>query len=132
MKYMLDTNTCVFLMKNNANVVNQYKKKKASGIVISSITLAELYYGVYNSASVEKNATNLTKFMLGIAALKFNDYAAIEYGKVRALLRRKGTPIVPLDLLIAGHAKSKGLIIVTNNVHEFGRVDGLVVEDWTV
>lgn len=128
--YLLDTNTCIFLMKNNVDVVEQYKRKKHLGIAISSITTAELYFGVYNSSNPEKNRANLTNFSMGVKSLDFDDMAAIEYGRIRALLKKRGTPIGQMDMLIAAHAKSKGLILVTNNMREFERVEGLKHEDW--
>ena len=130
MKYLLDTNMCIFLMKNNTSVVNKYKENKKKGIAISSITAAELYFGVCNSANPIKNGENLAKFLIGLKILEFDSISAMEYGNLRAKLWKKGMPIGPLDMLIASHAKSKGLIIVTNNVHEFERIDGLLIEDW--
>ena len=130
MKYMLDTNTCIFLMKNNPSVVSKYKKNKKSGIVISSITASELYFGVYNSLDVVKNKENLVKFLMGLEILEFDIAAAMEYGIQRAKLKQNGTPIGSLDMLIAAHAKAKKLVIVTNNTREFKRIDGLAIEDW--
>jgi len=131
MKYMLDTNTCIFLIKRNPEVMSSYAAKKSEGIVISSIVLAELEFGVCNSTAYEKNKANLLAFLSLVEILSFNGAAATEYGNIRADLNRKGTPIGFLDTLIAAHAKSKGLVIVTNNIREFGRVEGLEVEDWT-
>lgn len=83
------------------------------------------------SQAVEKNRLGITMFLSSITILPFDHYAAEEYGKVRANPERKGTPIGPMDMLIAGHARSKGLILVTNNTREFFRVEDLEVEDWT-
>jgi len=130
MKYLLDTNTCIFLMKNREAVVARYKANKKCGIAISSITVAELYFGVYNSASPEKNGENLTNFLLGFNIVDFDSTAASEYGRVRSALQKKGTLIGQFDMLIAAHAKSLGLIAVTNNTREFERVEGLMLEDW--
>ena len=130
MKYLLDTNMCIFLMKNNISVVNKYKKNKKRGIAISSITAAELYFGVYNSANPIKNGENLAKFLIGLKILDFDSGASMEYGNLRAILWKKGIPIGPLDMLIAAHAKARELIVVTNNVREFKCIDGLVIEDW--
>jgi len=132
MKYMLDTNVCIGLLKNIDSVVEQYWAKKHLGISISSIASAELYFGAYNSANVAKNLHNLRNFLLGPETLEFDDAAANESGSIRERLRRKGTPIGPLDVLIAAHAKSLGLVLVTNNTREFIRVEGLVIEDWLV
>jgi len=130
MRYLLDTNTCVYLMKSIDTVVEHYKSKKHFGISISTITTAELYYGVYNSASPEKNGSNLVNFMIGLEAIEFDSIASAEYGRIRATLRKQGTPIGPLDMLIAAHAKSNNLTLVTNNIREFERVEGLLLENW--
>ncbi|MDR1619644.1 MAG: type II toxin-antitoxin system VapC family toxin [Clostridiales bacterium] len=130
MKYLLDTNTCVYLMKSNEAVVAHYRKKQSEGIAISVITAAELYYGVYNSAFPEKNGANLANFLIGVEILDFDSAAAMEYGRIRTILRQQGTPVGPMDLLIAAQAKSAGLTLVTNNTREFERVKGLVLADW--
>lgn len=130
MRYLLDTNTCIYLMKGSTGVLEHFLTKRKSGVGISSITVAELYYGVFNSAFPEKNSINLTNFFAGIDILEFDSGAAIEYGRIRALLRQKGTPIGQMDMLIAAHAKSRDMILVTNNVGEFERVGGLVLENW--
>jgi len=130
-KYLLDTNTCIFLMKNLVSVVERYKTKKPDGIAISAITAAELHFGVYNSSAPGKNGTNLSNFLIGVSLLEFDGVAAAEYGRIRANLRRQGTPIGSFDMLIAAHAKSAGLTLVTNNTREFARVSGLTLEDWS-
>lgn len=131
MKYMLDTNICIYLIKKKPpEVMEQLHKKMNEGIAISSITLAELEYGVSMSNHIAKNADALTLFLSLPIIMPFDDDAAAEYGRIRAALRRKGTPIGPLDELIAAHAKSKRLILVTNNTREFERVEGLAVENW--
>ena len=132
MKYLLDTNICVFLMKNRRETVAKYEQNMPFGIAISTITLSELQFGVYNSAFPEKNGENLLRFLLGIAVLDYDSAAADEYGRIRAYLRRKGTPIGELDMLIAAHAKAEGLIIATNNTSEFERISGLLIEDWAL
>jgi len=130
MKYLLDTNTCILLMKNHIPTVERYKRNKHLGVVVSTITVAELFFGVYNSARPQENALNLAKFLIGFKVLKFDDLAAMEYGHIRAILQKKGTPIGQLDMLIAGHGKSGGFIVVTNNTREFERIEGLELEDW--
>ena len=130
MRYMLDTNMCIFLMKNRPEVVEKYRQNKEHGIAISAITAAELQFGVFNSSQPEKNRNNLTAFFTGLAVLDFDDTAALEYGRIRAELQRNGTPIGPLDMLIAAHAKSCGMVLVTNNTREFSRVNGLKLDDW--
>ena len=131
MKYLLDTNTCVFLMKNRPETVARYKQNKQLGIAISSITLSELRFGVYNSSFPERNGENLLHFLLGVEVLDYGSAASDEYGKIRAYLRRKGTPIGSMNMLIAAHAKAEVLIVVTNNTREFEKVDVLRLEDWT-
>lgn len=88
-------------------------------------------HGVEKSQAVERNRVAITLFLSSISIIPFDNCAAEEYGKVRANLERKGIPIGPMDMLIAGHAKSEGVILVTNNTREFFRVEGLEVEDWT-
>ena len=124
MKYMLDTNICIYAIKHKPpEVIKNFL----------SITYGELMHGVEKSQAVERNRAAITLFLSSISILPFDNYAAEEYGKVRAELERKGTPIGPMDMLIAGHARSERLILVTNNTREFFRVEDLdlEVEDWT-
>lgn len=130
MKYMLDTNMCIYAQKNIPQVIEKIKNNFQYGVAISSITLAELEFGVQASANVEKNTIALYKFLSIVEILDFDSSAAIEYGKIRADLKRKGTPIGNMDMLIAAHAKSENLIVVTHNTREFERVAGLKLEDW--
>jgi len=131
MKYMLDTNICVYLIKKKPeNVLINLHSNIGDGVGISAITLAELIHGVEASVYPGKNALALNQFLSIVDILPFDDEAAAEYGKICAALRRQGTPIGTMDMLIAAHAKAKGLIIVTNNVREFERVEGLGLENW--
>lgn len=130
MKYMLDTNMCIYAQKNIPQVIEKIKNNFEYGVAISSITLAELEFGVQASANVEKNTIALYKFLSIVEILDFDSNAATEYGKIRADLKRKGTPIGNMDMLIAAHAKSEDLIVVTHNTREFERVEGLKLEDW--
>lgn len=131
MKYMLDTNICVYLIKKKPeSVLENLHSNMAYGITISAITLAELIHGVEASAYPEKNALALNQFLSIVDILPFDDEAAVEYGKICASLRRQGTPIGTMDMLIAAHARAKGLVIVTNNVREFQRVEGIGLENW--
>lgn len=136
MKYMLDTNICVFVLRNKANqainVINNIKEHKAIDICISAITYAELMHGVEKNVNPEKKRLALMLFLSSISVLDFNQDAANEYGKIRADLEKQGNVIGTMDMLIAAHAKSKGLTIVTNNTKEFGRVIGLQIEDWSL
>ncbi len=129
--YMLDTNICIYAIKKQPEqVLAKIKEKRELGLCISAITLSELEYGAAKSANPEKNRTAIMRLLFVLDVLPFGDKAAMEYGMIRAHLERKGTPIGPLDMLIASHAKSEGQILVTNNVKEFVRVPGLKVENW--
>jgi tRNA(fMet)-specific endonuclease VapC len=128
MKYMLDTNMCIFIMKKRENVLRRFRTER--GVSISVITLSELEYGVEKSSAVARNRENLLAFSTLVDILPFDSSAAQCYGQIRTDLEKKGTPIGSYDLLIAAHAKSTGLTLVTNNTKEFRRVEGLVLEDW--
>lgn len=131
MTYMLDTNICIYAMKNRPEkVLERLKRELNNGICVSSITLAELEYGMKNSSNPAKNEQSLLKFLFPLSVLPFGTTAASEYGEIRAYLQKRGTLIGPLDMLIAGHARAEGLILVTNNVREFERVPGLELENW--
>ena len=125
MKYMLDTNICIYAIKQEPEVVLQ------KILCISSITYAELMHGVEKSQAKDKNRLALTLLLSPIEIVDFDSHAAEEYGKIKADLQSQGKIIGPMDLLIASHAKSKGLTIVTNNTKEFKRVNHLNVEDWS-
>lgn len=129
--WMLDTDTCIALIKRKPpEMIGRLKKHKPGDIVISSITLAELCFGASKSKQVEKNRTALDQFLVPLEVVAFDDVAAESYGRIRAALEINGTPIGPLDTLIASHALSINATIVTNNVREFSRVEGLRVENW--
>ena len=131
MMRMLDTDTCIALIKRrSADLIAKLKKHKPGEVAISSITLAELHFGVSKSAQPEKNRAALDQFLLPLEVLAFDDAAAESYGRVRAALEMEGRPIGPLDTLIAGHALSINGTVVTNNVREFSRVRGLRLENW--
>ena len=132
MKYMLDTNICIFAIKHRPDVViKKILSHEPEELCISAITYAELMHGVEKSMAVGRNRVALSLFLSPITILDFDGQAAEEYGRIRAALEKKGTPIGPMDMLIASHAKAEGLTLVTNNTREFSRVEGLVVEDWT-
>ena len=129
---MLDTNICIYAMKNKpASVLNHLRKNMNTGLCISTITLAELEHGVCKSASRERNEVALLKFLALLKVLPFDESAAVEYGRICAYLQSLGTPIGPMDTLIAAHALSKSLVLVTNNVREFERVPNLAIENWS-
>ena len=132
MKYMLDTNICIYTIKHKPpEVIKAFLCHEPDDMCISSITYGELMHGVEKSQAVERNRAAITLFLSAISILPFDSDAAEKYGAVRADLERKGTPIGPMDMLIAGHARSRGLILVMNNTREFFRVNELEVEDWT-
>lgn len=131
MKYMLDTNICIYAIKNKPeNVLKKFKENMQEGLCISVVTLAELEYGVEKSSNPEKNTAALLQFVSLLDIIPFDNDAALEYGKICAYLHKKGMPIGTMDMLIAAHAKSQDLILVTNNVREFERVTDLKIENW--
>jgi tRNA(fMet)-specific endonuclease VapC len=133
MKYMLDTNICIYLIKQKpSKVLKHFKSHSVGDIGISSITLAELRYGVSKSQYVEKNQQALDEFILPLEVADFNEKAAEEYGSIRAELEKKGNPIGSMDMLIGAHAQSLGVTLVTNNVREFKEIKNLKVVDWSV
>ncbi len=133
MKFMLDTNICIYLIKQKPPKVLMHFKSHAVGdIGISSITLAELRYGVSRSQYVEKNRQALDEFILPLEITDFDEKAAEEYGAVRAYLEKAGKPAGSMDMLIGAHALSLGVTLVTNNVREFKQIKSLKVVDWSV
>lgn len=133
MRYMLDTNICIYAIKHKPEaVIRRFLAHNPDEICISAITYAELMHGVEKSQAVEKNRLALSLFLSPITILEFDNYAAEEYGRVRANLEKKGTPIGPMDMLIAAHARTQELILVTNNTREFYRIENLQIEDWTI
>ncbi|MBQ9866877.1 MAG: type II toxin-antitoxin system VapC family toxin [Lachnospiraceae bacterium] len=131
MRYMLDTNICIYSIKHKPEKVFQkLQEVEPEDVCVSSVTYAELVHGVEKSAAVEKNRLALSMLLANIEILDFDVDAADCYGKIRADLEKKGTPIGPLDMMIAGHAQSLGYTVVTNNVKEFSRVSNLKIENW--
>ena len=132
MKYMLDTNICIYVIKHKPEkVFRKLLKTDPEDVCISSVTYAELVHGVEKSAAKERNRIALTLLLSNIEIMSFDTKAAEEYGKVRADLENRGEVIGPLDLMIAGHAKSLNCTLVTNNIKEFQRVKGLKTANWT-
>ena len=131
MTYMLDTNICIYAMKKKPEkVLLRFREELDGGLCISSITLAELEYGMKHSSDPVKNEQALLRFLAPLSILPFGAGAASEYGEIRAYLQSQGTPIGPLDMLIAAHVRAEGMILVTNNVREFERVPDLEIENW--
>ena len=131
MKVLLDTNICIYLIKRRPQEVRERFERYAVGEVgLSSITVSELQYGVEKSRRVEQNRAALMQFLLPLVIADFDYESAVVYGRVRAELERLGTPMGPLDTLIAAHALSLDVTLVTNNEREFSRVSDLHVENW--
>jgi tRNA(fMet)-specific endonuclease VapC len=131
MNYLLDTNICIYLLKRKRPaVLKQVQAKPPGDIAISTITLAELEYGVTRSHYPDRNRVALLRFLVPFAILDFDASAAFEYGRIRASLESVRKPIGPMDLLLAAQAKAQNLILVTSNEKEFRRVEGLRVENW--
>ena len=131
MKYILDTNICIYIIKERPEkVINKFHTLDVGDICISSITLAELEYGVEKSQYTERNRLALAGFLSSIEILSFSDKAAESYGRIRTNLERQGNIIGAYDLMIGAHALSENLILVTNNTKEFQRINNLSLENW--
>ncbi len=130
LRYMLDTNICIYTIKNNPLAVREQFNKHQHHLCISSIVLSELLYGAEKSAHPEKSLAIVEGLAARLDVLPFDDEAAAHAADIRAELAKQGTPIGHYDVLIAGHARSRGLVLVSNNVREFERVSGLRLENW--
>ncbi len=131
MKFMLDTNTCIYIIKRKPlDVIERFNQTEISQIGISSITLSELLYGVSKSSKPEQNQIALMQFVAPLEILPYNDEAAQYYGDLRAHLEKHGTPIGSLDMLIAAHALSIACTLITNNEKEFIRIPNLKIDNW--
>ena len=131
MRYMLDTDICVTLIRQKSpELRDKIKSFKPETLGISVITLAELQYGVQKGQRQKLEQEALMKVLFPFKVVDFNSEAAVTYGHIRADLEKIGQRIGPYDLQIAAHAKTLGVILVTGNVREFNRVDGLIVENW--
>lgn len=131
-KYMLDTNTCIYIIKRKPpKVIERFKQTDISQIGISSITLSELLYGVSKSSNPEQNQIALSQFAAPLEILPYDDGAASCYGALRAGLEKQGTPIGSLDMLIAAHAISLNSVLITNNEKEFTRIPNIKLGNWS-
>ena len=131
MRYMLDTNICIYAIKHKPEqVLQRLLAHDPAEVCISSVTYAELIHGVEKSRAGEKNRLALALLLANIEIMNFDAAAAESYGKIRADLEKQGTPIGPLDMMIAGHAMSLDYTVVTNNIKEFSRVKDLKLENW--
>ena len=132
MRYMLDTNICIYAIRHKPEIViGELNRHDPSDVCISSVTYAELVHGIEKSASAERNRLALSMLLANIEILNFDGNAADCYGRIRAELEKKGTPIGPLDTMIAGHAQSLGYTIVTSDVKAFRRIPDLLIENWS-
>jgi len=132
MKYLIDTNICIYIMnKLPAGVIKKFKQFALGDVGISTITVSELQYGVAKSIHRKENQQRLEQFMAPLEILAYDEMAAKAYGDIRFYLEKYGQSIGSLDVLIAAHALSKNLILVTNNEKEFKRIKNLQVENWT-
>lgn len=130
-RYLLDTNICIYLIKQHPDTVLQrFRQVTVGDVGISSITVFELEYGIAKSTRPEQNRTALQNFLQPLFILPFDDLAAHEAGLIRAELERKGTPIGSYDLLIGAQARQTGLILVSNNMKEFKRIPALKLDNW--
>jgi tRNA(fMet)-specific endonuclease VapC len=130
LEYMLDTNICIYVIKNRPAALRERFDQLAEALCISTITLGELMYGVEKSARQSQNLQAVEQFAARLEVMPFSAKAAMHFGQIRAELARAGTPCGAYDTLIAAHARSEGLMLVTNNLREFRRIPGLRVDNW--
>ena len=131
MRYMLDTNILIYVIKHSPEkAFRRLMKTDPKDVCVSSISYSELMYGVEKRSQVERNRLALSLLLSNIEILDYDSAAANEYGTIRAGLEKNGTPIGPMDMLIAAHAKSRGFTLVTNNAKEFERIKGLKIQNW--
>lgn len=130
LRYMLDTNLCIRVLRDRPATLRERFNREADGLCISTIVLTELLHGAAKSARPEQNRLEIERFAARLEVLPFDQEAAGHAGEIRAKLERQGQSIGGYDVLIAGHARSRGLIVVTGNLGEFNRVEGLRCEDW--
>ncbi|HEX3888404.1 MAG TPA: tRNA(fMet)-specific endonuclease VapC [Phenylobacterium sp.] len=130
LRYLLDTNLCIRVLRDRPKAVRDRFNLEADGLCISTIVLSELLHGAAKSDRPEHNRREVEGFAARLDVLAFDEAAAAHAADIRATLERQGQPIGGYDLLIAGHARSRGLTVITGNLAEFGRIDGLRCEDW--
>lgn len=131
MRYLLDTNICIYIIKRSPQqVIDRFKRLRVGDVGVSAITVCELQFGVSNSSQPERNQSALTEFLGPLEVMDFPAAAAAAYGEIRAHLERSGKPIGSYDLLLAAHALHENLTLVSNNIREFARVPDLRAENW--
>lgn len=133
MKYLLDTNTCIRYINGRAPQIREHMRTLSdSDMVVSTITKGEMYAGSAKSQTPQRSRSRQNAFFIRFASLSFDEAAADAFGRIRAHLELAGTPIGPYDMQIAAIAITHGLIVVTHNIDEFGRVPGVMIEDWEI
>ena len=130
LKYLLDTNVVIYAIKNRPQSLRRKFNQLQGQMAVSAVTWGELIYGVERSAQPERNLADIESLGARIEVLPFDQIAANHFGQIRAELYRIGRPIGPYDMMIAGQARARGLVLVSNNVKEFKRVSGLMLENW--
>jgi len=131
MNYLLDTNVCIYVInKRSASVIRRIQTKDPEQIAISTMTQAELEYWIARSKHPERNRVALLEFLFPFLLLDFDQIATVQYGLIRASLEARGRPIGAMDMLLAAQARSRDLVLVTNNEKEFRRVEQLKIENW--
>ena len=133
MMFLIDTNICIYIMNDHPpQVIQKFREIGVGNVCISSITVSELQYGVCKSKQIKKNIKRLDEFLSPFEIISYDESASIYYGQIRSHLEKKGNVIGPLDMLIAAHALSEKLTLITNNEKEFKRVKSLKVENWVI
>ena len=130
LRYMLDTNICIYVIKNRPERLRERFNRLADQLCISAVTLAEIIYGAEKSARQIENIKVVEQFAARLDVLPFGERAATHYGQIRADLERAGHPIGLHDMMIGGHARSEGLTLVSNNAREFQHIEGLRIDNW--
>jgi tRNA(fMet)-specific endonuclease VapC len=131
LKYLLDTNIVIYTMKNRPRQVKMRFQEHHGRMSISAVTVGELVFGAEHSRQVDRNLADIEAMIARLEVLPFDNEAAYHFGQIRAALYRAGQPIGPYDMMIAGQARARGLILATDNTREFERVPGLLLEDWS-
>jgi tRNA(fMet)-specific endonuclease VapC len=131
MKYLLDTNICIYWLKGNKDIIEKVQETDADDLYISTITVAELLYGAWNSTTIEKNLSKVREFENAISVFELDRDCIEMYAKIKAKLRAEGKILDDFDILIAATAIQYECVLVTNNIKHFERIDGLAIENWT-
>lgn len=132
MKFLLDTDTCVYLLNGNPSLKKKVEEVGVFSLAISNSVLAELYFGAYNSKKVEDNLKRINLFKKNLTILSDSQESALRFGKIKAALRSKGKIIEDFDILIASIAIVNSCILITNNTDHFERIDDLQIENWLI